>query len=84
MNDCCVYTVCRDELIYEIKTNKLQQLDELFLKILAKYSKLPLSEPDKTLIRRIGLEVDVAKDLDTQIGSAFKTHFKQFFDCNCA
>jgi hypothetical protein len=83
MNDCCLYTVCRDELIYEIKT-KPQQLDELFLKILAKYSKLPLTDANKTLIRRIGLEVDVAKDLDTHIGFAFKTHFKQFFDCNCA
>ena len=83
MNDCCLYTVCRDEIIYEIKT-KSHHLDELFLKVIAKYSKLPLTDANKILIQRIGLEVDVAKDLDTQIGSAFKTHFKQFFDCNCA
>ena len=82
MNDCCVYTVCKDELMYEIKT-KSHHLDELFLKVIAKYSKLPLSEPDKTLIRRKGLELDSAKNIDQQIGDLFKTHFKQFFDCNC-
>jgi len=83
MNECCVYTVCQDELIYEIKRGATS-LDTLFLKVISRYSKLLLTDANNALIRRIALEIDVAKDIEEQIRTKFKAHLKQLFDCNCA